>query len=99
MRYFIVNYIQRMVRHNRDMTPQTDEIVSVSKKLRMKDLQTAAVILDFRTQTVVQSTMNGVTIPKDWQKIRDFYHQHYATYIEELEQMNGHVVQPEAAET
>jgi len=62
-----------------------DEIVSVSKRLRTKDYQTSAVILDFQSRSVIQASMDGVTVPKDWNRIRDFYHQHYARLIEDLE--------------
>lgn len=81
MRYFIVNYIR---------TPrgQTDEIVSVSKKVKMRDLQTAAVILDFNKRQVVKASLAQVTIPRDWQRIRDYYHQHYRSVIDQLEQAN-----------
>lgn len=82
MRYFIVKYIRRP-------NGKLDELVSASKKLRRNDIQTAAVVLDFKTQIVLQSTMDGVTVPKDWWKIRDFYHQHYARMIEDLESFNG----------
>ncbi len=82
MRYFIVKYLRKP-------SGRLDEIVSASKKLRRNDIQTAAVVLDFKTQTVLQSTMDGVTVPKDWWKIRDFYHQHYARMIEDLEAFNG----------
>jgi hypothetical protein len=82
MKYFIVKYIRRP-------NGQMDEIVSASKKLKTRDIQSAAVILDFGTQRVLQSTMDGVTVPKDWWKIRDFYHQHYKKMIEDLEAFNG----------
>jgi hypothetical protein len=62
-----------------------DEIVSVSKKIKLSDSQSCSVILDFKTQQVVQASMDGVTVPKDWNRIRDFYHQHYARLIEDLE--------------
>jgi hypothetical protein len=29
--------------------------------------------------------MDGVVVPKDWQRIRDFYHQHYKQIIQDLE--------------
>jgi len=82
MRYFIVKYIRKP-------TGKLDEIVTASKNLRTRDIQTAAVILDFKTQQVLQSTMDGVTVPKDWWKIRDFYHQHYQKMIEDLEAFHG----------
>ena len=42
-------------------------------------------ILDFKTRQVLQASMDGVTVPRDWNRIRDFYHQHYARLIEDLE--------------
>ena len=82
MRYFIVRYIK---------TPQgqMDEIVSVSKKLKTKDIQTAAVVLDFKPHQVVLSSLNGVTVPKDWWRIRDFYHRYHKRTIEDLEAFHG----------
>jgi hypothetical protein len=78
MRYFLVKY-------SRKPTGQMDETISVSKRLRTKDYQTSAVILDFQSRQVIQASMDGVTVPKDWNRIRDFYHQHYARLIEDLE--------------
>ena len=85
MRYFMVNYVQRMVRRGQEMRPEMDEVISVSKKIRLRDHQYMKVILDFKTKQVVQASMDGVTIPKDFSKIRDYYHQHYAKVIEDLE--------------
>ena len=82
MRYFIVKYIRKP-------NGKLDESVSASKKLKTRDIQTSAVILDFQTQQVLQSTLDGVTVPKDWWKIRDFYHQHYKKMIEDLEAFHG----------
>jgi hypothetical protein len=82
MRYFVVKYIKRP-------NGKMDELVSACKHLRNNDVQTAAVILDFKTQKVLQSTFEGRTVPKDWWKIRDFYHQHYKNMIEDLEAFHG----------
>lgn len=82
MRYFIVKYLKRP-------NGQMDELVSVSKKIKLNDSQTAAVILDFQKGQVLQSTMDGVTIPRDFVRIRDFYQQHYKRLIEDLEAVYG----------
>jgi len=78
MRYFLVRYLKKS-------TGQMDEVVSVSKKIKLRDSQSSAVILDFKTRQVIQASMDGVTVPRDWNRIRDFYHQHYARLIEDLE--------------
>jgi len=92
MRYFIVKYIKKP-------NGKMDEVVSASKRLKTNDIQTAAVILDFQTQRVLQSTLDGRTVPKDWWKIRDFYHQHYKTMIENLEAWHGLKIVETATDT
>jgi hypothetical protein len=82
MRYFIVNYYRKP-------SGQMDEVVAVARHIKTRDIQSAAVILDFKTQSVVKCSMDGVVVPKDWQRIRDFYHQHYQTIIEDLEKVNS----------
>jgi hypothetical protein len=82
MRYFLINYYKKP-------NGQMDEEVSVSSRLKLKDRQTAAVILDFQTQTVLQCSMNGTTVPKDWNKIVSFYYQHYAATFDRLAKQNG----------
>ena len=82
MRYLIINYYRRP-------NGQMDEVVSIAKRTKNRDIQSAAVILDFETQTVVKCSMDGVVVPKDWQRIRDFYHQHYSQVIEDLEKRHS----------
>ena len=82
MRYFLVSYLKQA-------NGQMDEVVSVSSNLKLKDRQTAAVVLDFRTQSVLQCSMNGTTVPKDWDRIVSFYYQHYAATLDRLAKQNG----------
>ena len=82
MRYFLISYYQKP-------TGQMDEVVAVSGSLKTRDRQTAAVILDFKTQSVLQCSMNGTTVPKDWDRIVSFYYQHYAATFDRLAKENG----------
>jgi len=82
MRYLIINYYRRP-------NGQMDEVVSIARRTRMRDIQSAAVILDFETRSVVKCSMDGVVVPKDWQRIIDFYHQHYSQVIEDLEKRHS----------
>jgi hypothetical protein len=82
MRYFLISYYKKP-------NGQMDEVVAVSDKLKRKDRQTAAVILDFQTQSVLQCSMNGTTVPKDWDRIVSFYYQHYAATFDRLAKENG----------
>lgn len=81
MRYFIVRYV-------RTPAGQMDELVEVSKNLRLRDHSYAAVILDFKQRRVEKAHLDGVTVPKEFSRIRDFYHQHYRALIERLEADN-----------
>jgi hypothetical protein len=85
MRYLIITYVTRP-------NGQIDEATAVTKKLKPRDLQTANVILDFQLQQVVKCTMNGVVVPKDWDRIVSYYYQHYANIIERLFTENGHSI-------
>jgi hypothetical protein len=82
MRYFLISYYQKP-------TGQMDEVVAVAGSLKIRDRQTAAVILDFKTQRVLQCSMNGTTVPKDWDRIVSFYYQHYAATFDRLAKENG----------
>jgi len=82
MRYFLISYYKKP-------TGQMDEVVSVSKNLKTRDRQTAAVVLDFQTQCVLQCSMNGTTVPKEWDRIVSFYYQHYAATFDRLAKQNG----------
>lgn len=79
MRYLVIAYYRRP-------NGQMDEVVSVAKRIRPRDLQSASVIMDFQTSRVIKCSLDGTVVPKDWQRIRDFYHQHYAQLIDDLEQ-------------
>lgn len=81
MRYLTVTYAQKP-------GGQWDESVAVSKNLKTRDYSMANVILDFRDQVVIKCTMNSGTVPKDWARIRDFYHSIYPQYINQLESVN-----------
>lgn len=84
MRYLIITYYKKA-------TGQMDEVVGVSRNLKDRDLQTASVILDFRQSQVLKCSLDGTIVPKDWNRIRDFYNQHYSKIIEQLEKDNGKV--------
>lgn len=71
---------------------RVDENMELARRLRTRDIQRCNVILDFKDQRVVQATMDGVTIPKNWDRVVGYYFQHYANIIERLFQENGHPI-------
>jgi hypothetical protein len=69
--------------------------MAVAKNIKPKDLQTANVILDFKTLAVLKCTMDGAMVPKDWDKIVAYYYQHYPAIIERLFKENGYELKVE----
>jgi hypothetical protein len=93
MRYLILTYYKKP-------DGRIDETMEVTKRLKTRDLQTGNVILDFKELKVLKCSMGGEQVPKDWNRIVGYYHQHYASTIERLFKENGYeIVKPEEAET
>jgi hypothetical protein len=47
------------------------------------------VILDFKRLEVVKATMDGTTIPKDFNRVVEYYYQYYQSTIDRLFAENG----------
>jgi hypothetical protein len=93
MRYLLLTYIRKA-------NGQVDEAMEVTNHLRMKDIQIANVILDFKKLQVVKASMGDSVVPKDWDKIVSYYYEHYAATIERLFAENGwEVIKPEPEKT
>jgi len=89
MRYLILTYYQKA-------TGQIDEVMAVAKSLKARDHQTANVILDFRTLSVLKCSMGGTQVPRDFNRIVEYYHQHYESTISRLFRENGYeIVKPD----
>jgi hypothetical protein len=85
MRYLLLTYYTKP-------DGKIDESMSVSKRIKTSDLQTANVILDFKKLEVVKASMGGTVVPRDWDRILSYYHQHYASTIERLLKENGYEI-------
>jgi len=85
MRYLILTYYRKP-------TGQIDEVMAVARSLKTRDHQTANVILDFRTLSVLKCSMSGVTVPRDFDRIVEYYHQHYESTISRLFRENGYEI-------
>ena len=85
MRYLLLTYITRP-------SGKIDELMTIATKIKRKDWQTTNVILDFKEQKVLLSSVGGITANKNWDTIVSYYYQHYAATIERLFQENGHSI-------
>lgn len=86
MRYLLLTYYTKS-------DGQIDEVMAVAKNLKMRDHQTCNVILDFKKLEVIKATMSGTNVPRDFDRIAGYYHQHYASTIERLFKENGYEVE------
>jgi hypothetical protein len=86
MRYLILTYYTKP-------SGQIDEVMAVARNLKTRDHQTANVILDFRTLSVVKCSMGGVNVPRDFDRIVQYYMEHYESTITRLFNENGYQVE------
>jgi hypothetical protein len=91
MRYFIITYFKKP-------SGQMDEQNQVTRRIKTRDLQCANVILDFKKLEVVKCSMNGVNVPRDFDRIVQYYMQYYENILTRLFQENGwEIAKPEKA--
>lgn len=89
MRYLILTYYKKA-------DGRIDEAMQVARNVKTRDIQTANVILDFKKLEVVKASMGGVMVPKDFNRIVEYYMQHYENIITRLFKENGYeVVKPD----
>lgn len=86
MRYLILTYYRKP-------DGKIDEAMTVAKNLKNRDLSTANVILDFRKLEVVKCSMGGVNVPRDFDRIVQYYTQFYESTITRLFNENGYQVE------
>jgi hypothetical protein len=92
MRYLLLTYVTKP-------DGKIDEVMAVTKNLKMRDHQTCNVILDFKKLRVIKAGMAGTQVPKDFDRIAGYYHQHYASTIERLFKENGYEVEVNTQQT
>jgi hypothetical protein len=85
----IINYYRRA-------SGKMDESMIVAAKLKDRELQTAAVIVDFRTRKVIKASFDGAVVPKDFDRVVGYYQQHYRDHIQQLLEANGHAIKTES---
>jgi hypothetical protein len=73
-----------LIQYVRKPDGRMDEVMKVTRNLKTQDIQTHQVILDFRKMQVLQASLNGVQVPRDWDRIVGYYHQHYKATIDRM---------------
>ena len=88
MRYMTLTYFKRAF-------GKIDEVMSLSNRVKSKDLETASIILDFQDQVVLKCVIDGKSMPKEWDTIVSYYYEHYKAIMERLFKENGHELKME----
>lgn len=82
MRYLLLTYYRKA-------SGQIDEVMAVSRSVKKSDLQTCNIILDFKKLEVIKANMDGASVPKDFDRVVEYYYQHYKSTIDRLFAENG----------
>lgn len=85
MRYLLLTYLKQP-------NGQINEVMSLARNLKKRDYQTANVILDFKHLKVVTASMDGVNVPRDFDRIVQYYMRYYESTITRLFKENGYEV-------
>lgn len=80
MRYLFITYFRKA-------SGQIDEQVAYGKRIKPADLQTANVILDYKTQKVVKCVIEGRVLPTSFEKMNEYYREVYPSLISQLERV------------
>jgi hypothetical protein len=64
---------------------QIDEQVAVSKKVKMSDLQTCNVIIDYAEKKVTKCVIEGKLVDTDFERMDTYYKKIYPNLIGQLE--------------
>ena len=86
MRYLILTYYQKP-------TGKLDEAMTVAKRVKPNDFAQANVIIDFKELKVLKCSMGGVNVPRDFDRIVEYYMEHYESTITRLFNENGYSVE------
>jgi hypothetical protein len=81
MRYLLITFFRKP-------GGQIDEQVGVAKKVKMSDVQTCNVILDFQKKKVQKCVIEGKIVDTDFEKMSEYYKRIYPSLIDQLEKNN-----------
>jgi hypothetical protein len=82
MRYLLVSFLRKRA-------GQIDEMVSVTKRVRTSDMNSANVILDFADKKVVKCIIENKEHDTTFEKMRDYYARIYPNLVDQLEREAG----------
>lgn len=82
MRYLLLTYYNKP-----DGT--VDESMQVALKVKSQDIAIASVILDFKTLEVIKCSVGSTVVPKDFNRIVEYYMQYHENTIMKLFKNNG----------
>ena len=82
MRFLLITFFRKP-------NGQIDEQVTVSKRVKESAIQTCNLIMDFAEKKLDKCVVEGRNIPKDWNKMYEYYNRIYPTLIAQLDKHNS----------
>jgi len=82
MRYLLITYL-------RQPGGQIDEQVTVSKRIKVSDIQTCSVILDYQKKKLEKCVIESKVVDTDFEKMSEYYKKVYPALIDQLEKNNA----------
>lgn len=78
MRYLLITFLRKP-------NGQIDEQVQISKRVRVSDLQSCNVILDFANKKIDKCVIEDKKVDTDWDRMIGYYRKVYPSLINQLE--------------
>jgi phosphopantetheine adenylyltransferase len=78
MRYLLITYLRKP-------NGQIDEQVAVAKKVKVTDIQTCNVIIDYAKKKVEKCVIEGNKVDTDFEKMNEYYKRIYPSLVAQLE--------------
>lgn len=78
MRYLLITFFRKP-------NGQIDEQVAVAKRVKVSDIQTCNVILDYAKKKVEKCVIEGKFLDSDWEKMNEYYKRIYPSLVAQLE--------------
>lgn len=78
-----------LITYLRKPNGQIDEQVEISRNVKSNDTKTCNIIMDFKEKKVEKCVVEGQTVTKDWEQLREYFYKVYPEVIEQLEKATG----------
>lgn len=77
-RYLMITFVRKP-------NGQIDEMITVGKRIKSSDTQTANIICDFKEKKIIKAVVEGKILDLEWDRVLEYYKRVYPVLIAQLE--------------